>query len=162
MYFSQFPVTLYTLDDKASAQYVRNIFLRISFSEDIKNKLAIYDEYDIKEGETPEIVSFNLYGTTEYHWLILHTNDILDPRFEWVLSNKQLSDYVSSKYNNPAGTHHYVDTDGYIVNSSASGATPVSNYQYEEDLNETKRRIKVIKPLFVAAIVNEFNRKIKL
>lgn len=162
MYFSKFPVTLYTLDDRASTQYVRNILLRVTLSDELKENLSIYDEYDIKDNETPEIASFNLYGTTEYHWLILHTNNILDPRFEWVLSNKQLSDYVSSKYNNPAATHHYIDSNGYIVNSTEPGATSVSNYQYEEELNESRRRIKIIKPQFVASIVDEFEKKIRI
>jgi hypothetical protein len=162
MYFSSFPITKYSLDDGATVLYVRNILLRVTLSEELKNNLSIYDEYDVKDYETPEIVSFNLYGTTEFHWLVLHVNDVLDPRFEWVLSTKALNDYVSSKYTNPADTHHYIDTNGFIVNSTASGATSVSNYEYEEELNESRRRIKVIKPQFLASIVDEFEKKIKI
>ena len=85
MYFEKFPTTFYTLDDQKTVQIVRNIFLRLNINENIKNNLSLYDEYDVLDGETPEIVADKFYKNPQSHWLILHMNDILDPRFDWPL-----------------------------------------------------------------------------
>lgn len=161
MYFDKFPTTLYTLDDRETVQVVRNILLRISINDEIKNNLSLFDEYDIGDGETPEILADKLYGNPQYHWLILHYNDILDPRFDWPLSTHNLIKYCQSKYTNIYGIHHYINSDGYIVNSTEPGATSVSNYQYEDQENEKKRRIKILKPQYIEAVVREFNNKLE-
>lgn len=160
MYFQYFPFTLYTLDDGTTVNYITNIFLRNVIDDEIKNNLSLFDEYDILDGETPEILSFKFYRTPNLHWLILHTNDILDPRFDWPLSTYNLIKYCEGKYDNINAAHHYINSDGYIVNSTEIGATPVSNFVYEEELNEEKRRIKIIKPNYIDAMISEFATKI--
>jgi hypothetical protein len=53
--------------------------------------------------------------------------------------------------------HHYINSFGDIVHSSYAGAkTAITNYDYEIELNEAKRRIKIIKPEFVAVFVERF------
>lgn len=157
MYFSKFPVTLYSLDDKASVQTVRNILLRNKINDDVKNNFAIYDEYDIMDGETPEIVAHKFYGNAQLHWLVLHMNDIIDPRYDWPLNTLNLYNYCVSKYAaNVNAAHHYINSNGDIVDSTAVGATPVSNYQYEQDVNEGKRRIKILKQPYVDIVMREF------
>lgn len=160
MYFNKFPLTLYSLDDIASVQIVPNILIRFVINDEIKNNYSFYDEYDIIDGDTPEILADKYYGSSEYYWLILHMNDILDPRFEWPLSTFNLIKYCEGKYDNIYDIHHYENAQGYIVNSTAIGATSVSNFQYEERLNDTKRRIKLLKPQFLQSQVNEFNNKL--
>lgn len=160
MYFEYFPLTLYTLDDGTTVKVVTNIFLRNVINDNIKNNLSLFDEYDIIDGETPEIVSQKFYRTPNLHWLILHYNDIIDPRFDWPLSTFNLIKYCENKYTNINSAHHYVNSDGYIVNSTETGATPVSNFTFEEELNESKRRIKVLKTNYVDALVREFIKKI--
>jgi len=161
MYFEKFPTTFYTLDDQKTVQIVRNIFLRLNINENIKNNLSLYDEYDVLDGETPEIVADKFYKNPQYHWLILHMNDILDPRFDWPLSTNNLIKYCQSKYTNIYATHHYEDVDGYKVNSTEPGATPISNFTYEEDLNESKRRIRMLKHQFLEAVSREFTIKLE-
>lgn len=156
MYFSKFPVTLYSLDDKASVQTVRNILLRNKINDDVKNNFAIYDEYDVLDGETPEIVAHKFYGNAQLHWLVLHMNDILDPRFDWPMNTLNLYNYSVAKYANVNAAHHFINANGDIVNSTAAGATPVSNYQYEQSINESKRRIKVLKQPYVDIVMREF------
>ena len=161
MYFEKFPTTYYSLDDRASIQVVRNIFLRMAVSDEIKSNLSLYDEYDILDGETPEIVADRFYKNPQYHWLILHMNDILDPRFDWPLSVNNLVKYCQSKYTNIYATHHYENTNGDWVNSNYPSATPISNFTYEERLNEEKRRIKIIKAKYVEAVAREFTNKLE-
>lgn len=160
MYFDQFPLTYYTLDDKTTVQVIRNILLRVVFNDEIKNNLSIFDEYDVTDGETPEIVASKVYGSSQYHWIILHMNDIIDPRFDWPLSTYNLIKYCQGKYTNIDAVHHYENIEGFIVNSDAVGAIPISNFQYEDVVNESKRRIKLLKPQYIQSIVREFTNKI--
>lgn len=160
MYFEKFPTTNYSLDDISTVQTVRNIFLRIVFSDEIKNNYGLFDEYDVLDGETPEILADRFYSNPQYHWIILHMNDMLDPRYDWPLSSNNLRLYCESKYENINDIHHYVNADGYIVNSTAPGAIAVTNFQYEDEFNETKRRIKVLKPEYLEAVVRDFTNKL--
>ena len=83
MYFRSFPVTYYTNDDKSTVQILQNLLLRNVVDQEIKDNFSLFDEYDIKDGDTPEILAFNLYGDSNLHRLILHYNENLDPRFDW-------------------------------------------------------------------------------
>jgi hypothetical protein len=159
MYFQNLPYTFYTLDDYASAQLVTNIFIRAVISDSAKTNYALYDDYDILDGETPEILADKLYGSSLYHWIILMMNDIVDARYEWPLSYTNLLAYCNGKYTNINGIHHYEDSDGNTVLSTESGAVAVSNFEYEEIVNEAKRRIKVLRPEYVSSIVKDFKNK---
>lgn len=158
MYFNMFPVMLYSLDNGRTAQAVQDIARRITMSSELKENSAVYDLYDVRDGETPEIVADKFYKNPQYHWVVLLYNDIIDPRYEWPLGQSDLIAYCKSKYgeNNLYATHHYVNAKGFQVNSTAFGATPVSNFQHEEQLNENKRRIKILNPLVVSEIVSSF------
>lgn len=228
MYFQKFPQTLYSLDDRQSVQIVTNILTRVVIKDGIKNNLSLFDEYDIKDGETPEIVAHKFYNNATYHWLVLHMNDILDPRFDWPLSTRMLNQYILSKYSSPEGIHHYETVDRKVINgkvilrsvnqftnfypgnviinnsgvgngviieknsnsnvtvsvsvggfSSSSNVKilnttsfanistlsvitgiPITNDMYENEINESKRRIKILKPQYVEAVVKEFNTKL--
>ena len=57
MYFQNFPYTYYSLDNTNTVQIVTDITNRAVISDEVKNNLGLYDEYDIKDGETPELVA---------------------------------------------------------------------------------------------------------
>ena len=229
MYFKSFPYTFYSLDNATTVQVVTNITNRITLSEETKNNLSLYDEYDIKDGETPELVADKFYSNPELHWLILHYNDILDPRFDWPLDTNNLNRYLTGKYNDVNAVHHYEDANGnytngnvYILSSNAFtnfsvndvltnntnigigyitskisasnvivtvtlggfktgdrilktsntaiganitstaviSGTPVTNFTLEDENNEAKRRIKILKASYVDAVVSDFKKKL--
>lgn len=163
MYFNSLPLMLYTLDDGSSAQVVPDIIRRVVLSDELKNNNSLFDLYDVTEGDTPELVSYKLYRDSQYHWVILITNDMIDPRYDWPLTQVNLVNFCKSKYgsDNVYATHHYINSDGYEVNSNAEGATSVSNFAYEDGINENKRRIKVLKPEVVSELVSNFDALIK-
>jgi hypothetical protein len=77
--------------------------------------------------------------------------------FDFPLSSYELEKHITAKYpSNVYGTHHYEDADGYVVNSTASGAVSVSNYDYETRRNESKRRIKIVSPTLIGTILRNF------
>ena len=162
MYFEKFPDLIYSLDGKQTSFVINDIFRRVK--ADAQNLLTAtaYDEYDIQEGETPEIVAHRIYGNADLHWVILITNNIIDPRWDWPLTNEQLRNYITDKYGagNEYAIKYYVtaDDNNDVVHSSYAGLKiPVTNTSYEEELNESKRRISLVQPRFVSEFINRFN-----
>ncbi len=117
-FFSDFPKIAYSLDDNATQQVVVDILKRVIIQKEYQENTSYYEEYDIKHGETPEEVSFRFYGTTSLHWLILMVNNIIDPRFEWPISEENLIKQVESKYggeNNIFTLNRAKNAKGYQV-----------------------------------------------
>lgn len=98
MYFENFPGLYYTLDNNKTGQLVQDIFLRINLSEEIKNNNVLYETYNIRDGDTPEIVADIFYNNPGLYWIVLMSNDILDPRFQWPLDWHRLEKYIDKKY----------------------------------------------------------------
>lgn len=189
-YFNKFPEILYNFEVNGEIKYyrVRDIALNVRIRKALVNNITTWDEYDIEDGETPEIISNNLYGVPYYHWVIM----ILNLRFDYIrdfpMSNLQLEEYVKKKYGEAEiysqhilnGNPHYVDSDGNVVtklseeryNVLNSGGlsyeeysrdfTPVTNYEYEASINEQKRRIKVLNRVYLEQVVQDIERLINV
>jgi hypothetical protein len=160
MYFSRFPEMLYNFpiggNDKVIV--VRDITVNVRILKSVLENVSLYDTYDVVEGETPEIVSAKLYGSSEYHWALMIANQRFDYINDWPMTFSALERYCVDKYGDPGiyETHHYENAAGFVVNSSEANSTPISNFTVEDRLNETKRSIKIISKQVLEQIVNEF------
>jgi hypothetical protein len=117
-FFENFPRIAYTLDDSQTEQVVKDIFKRVIISKEFQDNNSYFETYEILGGETPEDLSYRFYGTTDLHWLILLTNNIIDPRFEWPLSQDNLIKQTQSKYGSERDiftTNRAVNAKGYQV-----------------------------------------------
>ena len=167
-YFSYFPKMYYDAVGNKNPKLVTNILKRVKVKDGVKNDIALFDKYQVKFGESPEITSFKLYGSVDYYWTILLMNNIRDRFYEWPLSEQQFEEYVNAKYTNPQAVRHYeiaqssgptssLDNSHLIeVNSDTTGATAVSNYEYERRRQDKLSLIRVLKPNFLSPFVEEF------
>ena len=117
-FFENFPQIAYTLDDGVTEQVVKDIFKRAILSKEFQNNNSYFESYEVLGGETPENLSFRFYGTPELHWLILLTNNIIDPRFEWPLSEDNLIKQTEDKYGSARDVftvNRAVNAKGYQV-----------------------------------------------
>jgi hypothetical protein len=64
----------------------------------LKENTSIFYEYDLIDGDTPEIIASKLYDSPEKHWIVLMMNDIIDPQTEWPLDYYTLNQYIDKKY----------------------------------------------------------------
>jgi len=97
LYFNTLP-KVYGSDYKGNALILTNLMTRSEIIPSLlKNPLLFYS-YDLQEGDTPEIVAEKYYGDPYRYWLVLFSNQILDPQFEWPLSSQQFLSYLSDKY----------------------------------------------------------------
>lgn len=81
MYFKEFPQFLYDFkygDRDTRTSIVTDVTRNIRFRRDILENVTLYDEYDIVDGETPEIIAEKIYGNAEYHWIIMLANGRYD------------------------------------------------------------------------------------
>jgi len=174
MYFKGFRRIQYGFD-KRNFKDVTDIMSRIKVRDKIINEASLYNKYDVKSGETPENIAFKHFGTTQLHWVILLTNNIQDRYYDWPMSEQEFELFITDKYSNPDGIHHYEITqssgkqsgngpDDYThkieVNSTVSGANSVLNREYKSRLQDKKRLIKLLDPEFLPQFLREFNELI--
>jgi len=164
MYFNNFNNMLYDfeINGERKLTLIKDVTKNVRIRTEILSNVTLYDEYDIMDGETPEIIAEKVYGSAEYHWVVMLCN----LKFDWIndfpLPYVELEKYITQKYGagNEDSTHHYIDNNGFIVDENNAEATSVSNRQYEETQNEAKRRIKLISPTLLNQILNSFDNLI--
>ena len=159
MYFKDFPKFIYDFNygTNSKTSVVTDITRNVRFRKEIFSSVAYYDEYDIVDGETPEIIAEKIYGNAEYHWILMVANDKYDYISDFPLAEQQLTRHIQEVYGATANNvKHHVNADGYIVNSNAPGAVAVTFAQHERNVNESKRRIKIISPQLVNSILKNF------
>ena len=173
MYFNTFPVIPYDSVGDYNFKEVTNILRRVRLRAKVKTNVMLFDTYDVKEGETPEMIADKLYGDPELHWVVLMVNDITDRFHQWPMNFSHFNQYVEDKYDDINGIHHYevaqesgdtsikiwvendADTDAY------TGLTPITNYEHEVSENDKKRQIRLLDVRYLDLFVNEFDKRIK-
>jgi len=169
MYFSYMPNIYYDFidaDGKPTLKVLKDITTNVRIIRSLLENITVYDEYDIVDGETAEIIASKIYGNPLYHWVIMLANEKFDYREDFPLDYTNLMKRVQRIYGtgdeNIYGTHHYEATfsDGhtYTVNSDYPSAYEVSNFEYEERLNESKRRIKLISKPVLDAVIKQYSQ----
>ena len=172
MYFSQFEQGYYDLKGDGNEKLVTDLMTRVKVREKIIDEASLYDNYDVPSGERPEDTAFKHFGSAEYHWVVLMTNNITDAFYDWPMSEQDFETFLKDKYTNPGAIHHYEvsqssgktsaqgpDDYSYLVevNSDATGAQSVSNREYEQRLQDEKRSINLLNPAYLTTFIEEFN-----
>lgn len=184
-YFREVPDLNYIspLRDRPNSQtYVRakNLFRRVKIRDDLKGVFVIYNEYEIEGDDRPDIVANKVYGDETLDWVILVTNNIINIRNEWPLSDRDLTTFCTEKYGNqildvrfyettevkdsrgrmilPAG--NIVDSDFTIkdpddATATLNPVTGVTNLEYETRKNDDKRGIFVLRPEYLVQFLQD-------
>jgi len=105
LYFDTLP-KLITLDPTNNAVVVTNILSRSSIIQKLLKNPALFYQYDIQDGDTPEIVASKYYGDSYRYWLVLFANQIFDPQWQWPLSANQFEAYLNDKYGSAAANNN--------------------------------------------------------
>ena len=171
MYFNEMPKMVYPYTSNGEKRHtiVPDIFRRVILDNFFKNKTALLSYY-ISDGETPEILAHKFYGTTQYHWVILLTNDIIDVKRDWPLSQEEMVAYCNNKYGtgNMSDVHHYVLTADTSIIVDWNGADlasglqkAITNYDYESNVNDNKRQIFILHDRHLKSVVDQYKSLIK-
>lgn len=159
-YFKKIPFIKYTLDDGIKTN-IQNITKRTVLVDSMLDK-PIFIEYEIRDNERLEEIADRIYDNPEYVFVIMLINKIYNIYTDLPLSQVNLNKYVTKKYGigNEYVTHHYENSEGYIVDSDYNNFDiySITNFDHEEDLNEKKRKIKILHPDYVGEFVRKHNK----
>lgn len=124
---------------------VRNIFKHYILASEVDR--GYLQKYVVTEYETLEKISYKLYDTTDYWWILAIVNDFKDIIFDIPLSSemmKQIATEESKKYPVEQQMAKYVEI-----------------YEQLEAENDAKREIDVVNPRFMSQILTQVMEGIK-
>lgn len=182
-FFSNYPKVYYNIDKQkpVTAKRVVNIMNRLKIRDAVFKNVLNYYPYQIKQGERPDIISYNYYGSVAYTWLILLANEIFDPFYDWPLWGKEFEKLIITKYGSISAAqtdiHHYeqilraeipatadtskilektaiVDSTTYATLGS-SEKKAITNYDYEVIERNRKSQIILIEDTYAKTILDE-------
>ena len=195
-YFNTLPKIL-TSDSKGNSLALTNILARVSVVPQSLQEATLYYDYNIKDSDSPESVAYKYYGNSEHFWIVLMSNQMMDPQWDWPLNINDFDNYIAEKYvsiqNATSTVHNYqkiikttvsgsniepkyeyliIDESRYNrpvplpkIYTTSTGETItvtvdkkiITKYQYELDLNESKRRIKLLNNRYLGLIQEQLS-----
>ena len=193
MYFSIVPNISY--DEKpisypfSESDFVtaKNFFRRYKLNDDVFSNAVFFKKYAIEEGERPDTIAQKAYGNPFYDWIILLTNNMVNAKYDWPMTNYEIYKVLESEYEDPYGTiHHYemdeigpyqagqrvdetfyngthkLNIDGSIVTKNGNEiCRPVTIAEWFTAENEKKREIYLLKPNYLQPFVDDFRKQNK-
>ena len=189
-YFDEFPDILlpsFANDRNSSSDFVRskNLFKRAKIRDDFFSTATVFDLYSIIGDDRPDNVAQKLYGDSDLDWVVLLSNNIINIRDEWPMSQYDLERYLDNKYSQEqlSEIHHYetkevktdfgmlllqeglwvdanytfkfTDDDEVKTLSGANILTSVSIYQFEIQKNDSKRNIYALRSNFLQTVFSD-------
>jgi hypothetical protein len=208
-YFESLPKII-TPDQNGYPILMTNILARASIVQELLNNPMQFYEYAIQDGDTPEIVADKYYEDPFKYWIVLFSNQILDPVWEWPMTYEELIMYIDNKYASEADDagktpYEYVNSSVYeyrkILTTTNTNTetqtvkevsitkaeydslsentesydipggtvcivsvskTIVTLFDYENNLNESRRQIKLLNNMYSSDIEEQLKQLMKV
>lgn len=186
-YFIAHPRVSYDVTGKRVYQTAIDITSRFRIVDLVKNSAVVMYEYSVKDGERPDVIAHKYYEDETLDWLVLLSNEIHDPYFQWPMSTVDFERYIRQKYGSVANAQEqvysyvyilnqaskYVDESGVTTNVSertlvvdrstyltldASSRRQLSAYDHEVKENDARRNIVLIDKAYVPIIKKSLRR----
>lgn len=154
---------------------VQNILTAVLPSRLNIDKSFVYQSHTVADGESAESLSEKLYGTSHHYWTIFVINAVINPYTDWPLASDVIEEFVDKKYGDKYAIHHFWDNQKNRIVDDFDDAEfrlvpvstlpfyiiPVSNLEYETDLNNRRREIVVVNPRYIDRFVEAYNDAIQ-
>lgn len=178
VYFSYFPKGVH------SEKRVTDITRRVDFRKTALADPYAFQPYQIEGNDRAEDIALLYYDSVEYTWLVWMSNRVIDPYFEWPMSDTNFNRYIQKKYAAQANTtgqavidwtrNTEIDTnivfyrniadpdikiykDTYTLDDSiiTSEWQAIRYYDYEEELNNDRRLIQLLDKSYTRQVQRE-------
>ena len=166
----------------------KNLFRRGKIRDEYFENAMSFQKYNIRGDDRPDNVAQEIYDDSSLDWVILISNNIINVRDEWPMSQYDFQRFIDSKYSASqiSQIHHYEtkqinDNEGILLldagqqvnadftfnysqggsNYSLSGdeiLTSYTNYDYEVEVNEEKRNIFVLRKEYLEMVMNDLRQ----
>ena len=173
-------------NDRNSAydyQIVKNIFKRAVLRDDVFNEVTAFTKYSVLGDERPDQVAAKFYNDPALDWVILTANNIVHLRDEWPMGNQDFLTYLNAKYTTEelSNVHHYEteilrDSKGKLIQKGGitvpeghsvsfldngvlrteSKITSFTFLEHENNLNDKKRDINILRTEFLSLFLDDF------
>lgn len=181
-YFENFPTIDYpyvgklvdSVDGYTSSLKTTDFTIRFKFIDSIMKDPSAYYSYYWKDGQRPDLLAQQYYGDADLAWVVMMSGSVFDWIYDLPLDDNTFTSFLMSKYKTDDVyslgniVHHYETGQGYIIDSftyanlaNDPNKRVVSVYDYETDMNEAKRNIKLISKAYVPMVLTEFDSKLK-
>ena len=186
-YFDLFPdVELPSFSDKRRSHKdfvkVKNLFKRGKIREDLFGSVVAFSKYTILGDDRPDNVADKIYENQNLDWVVLLSNNIINVRDEWPMSQFDFQRFLDNKYTKDqlGEIHHYetkeirnsqgklllqegleVDVDFTFSYSEfglinrVNSVKSISFLQHEIDKNDAKRTINLLNKELLPFIIND-------
>ena len=179
-YFRPFPKVEYDLKKNKLPLLLTNVTARYKIRDVLKDKVAIYYDYIIKDSDRPDLIAYKYYDDETLDWLIYLVNDIIDPYYDWPLQQDAFEKYMRTLYGSVSaakatvfeyrkilnkqtvlfdGTiipERFVVVDQNVYNETATNLRrEVDAYEYYEEENNEKRKIRLLDRRFAQDVKSE-------
>ncbi|OUU63772.1 MAG: hypothetical protein CBD72_05705 [Flavobacteriaceae bacterium TMED212] len=164
---------------------VKNLFKRAKIRNDVLNTPFAFDEFTIVGDARPDNIANEMYNSPFLDWVVLISNNIINVRDEWPMTQSDFQNYLIDKYgtvllneihhyetlkiNDPNGsllleeglkvdenfTLKYSYEGEYKTLSGSNLLKSVTNYEYEVEKNDDKRNIFLLKSNYISTIISD-------
>ncbi len=173
-FFEKYPTITY------NKLQMKNLMLKANLISDVFSKFEVFYPYIVEDNERADTISYDYYGSSDYWWVVLMSNGIVDPYHDWPLTYNDFRSHIIKKYGSIATAmstiKHYtytgiggeseedinrknwvmpIETHANLSPIETSGWTPVYAYDYEEELNDSKRSIQLLDRSYIPQINKE-------
>jgi hypothetical protein len=117
----------------------------VTLSNVQKNPIAYYP-YDISMGDRPDQIAYDLYKDPYTSWILYLSNDILDPYYDWYLSQEQFNQFIVFKYGSLSNATQKI---AYWRNDWVDKPN-ISTLEYDSEIVNNPARLKYWTPNYNA------------
>lgn len=166
MYFSNFSRIAYPfiINNKTESRVVVDITKNVRIISHLLSNISLFDTYTMKDGETIEFVSEQMYGTPDYYWTIMLANNRYDYINDFPIPQISMDQMIEDKYglDNIYNIHHYetlINGVTYIVDENYGSNVVISGTVITEltDNLITGTETKFLSQIFNGDIVTNSN-----
>jgi len=169
-YFKYFPQTTFL------NQSIVNLATSFKLNGMVKEGAINLQTHVIEGNDKPDTIAYDYYNSSSYAWLVLLSNRILDPYFQWVMSTNEFEGFLKKKYGSIAAaqatTIHCehntkditVSADSLTVSNGVSSGdyTAVDAYTYWDKINDNRRNIKLVNKVYLTTIDNQLQTSLNI
>jgi len=174
MFFTKFDQVTYDPTGGTEGKLATNILNSILVKYHPATNTTQFLYHTIVDGETPEILADRFYRNPEYHWIVLMMNNMVDPFYDWILDTNRFAAMLTERYGvgNEDKPNHFIyldtlkrldevaqlDAEDYFTTNGfyPVNVGPISNRVYEQELNDVKREVKILRPKYLLDFINQF------
>lgn len=153
-YFDKFPKTTYSNTE------VVDITRRVVLLDSVSKNPYAFQTYELDVYERPDQFSTRYYQDPYQSWLLYLTNKIIDPYYEWYLSQDEFNEFITKKYGSIYDAQNKIKNykNNWVgvenIPTQYYNALPANLKDYWEPLVENANNITAYKRKQIDWIVN--------